>query len=222
MQSGKPMKSMLGECHWIAHWCGPSAQGHGCPAVLWPVPGHQTRERKQPVRDFGVNSATSGRASGCLPLHPRTTAGPLASVLTRTLVAQPEDVERPGLREPPPPPPRPLPQAPGQRRAAGSGGEHCSVASSAGVETQPQAQRAGLGRRRCSVRALSPGLRGHQAVDRVGGHAGPGGGGESRSDRAWRSSSCLGSQLPVPSAAWHSAHTSMGRTGQEFLAAGAI
>ena len=48
---------------------------------------------------------------------------------------------------------------------------------------------------------------------------GPGVGGEggAGADRGLRSSSCLGSQLPVPSVAWHSAHTSMGRKGLGIL-----
>ena len=37
--------------------------------------------------------------------------------------------------------------------------------------------------------------------------------GEAGADKGLRSSSCLGSQLPMPSVAWHSAHTSMGRMG---------
>ena len=54
MHSGKPMKSLLGECQpgVCSAWAS-ALQGHGCPAALWPVPGHQTRERKQHIRTLG-------------------------------------------------------------------------------------------------------------------------------------------------------------------------
>ena len=63
MHSGKPMKSLLGECQpgVCSAWAS-ALQGHGCPAALWPVPGHQTRERKQHIRTLGCGQQCNGLA----------------------------------------------------------------------------------------------------------------------------------------------------------------
>lgn len=113
----------------------------------------------------------------------------------------------------------PLPRAPCQRRARGCAehgpcprgtarlqgrrprGEHClRQPAVVGVgDSQPPEHRGPARHRLCSERALSPGLRGHQAVDRVGGaHWARGGGGGAAADRGPRSSSCLGSKSLCP------------------------
>lgn len=108
MHSGKPVKSLLGECQpgVCSAWAS-ALQGHGCPAALWPVPGHQTRGRKQHTGASGstlglrgaVNSAMASQSLWVPTPRPRDHSIH-QQVLMRTLPAQPEEVERlgPGSR----------------------------------------------------------------------------------------------------------------------------
>lgn len=123
MPSGKPMKSLLGECQpdVCSAWAS-ALQGHGCPAVLWPVPGHQTRERKQPVRTSGCGQQCDGLAEP-LGAYPSTQGPqcPLAST-NQDPSGTTEHVESPGPGSRHPPTSLgPLPQAPVSAGHAGSG-----------------------------------------------------------------------------------------------------
>lgn len=247
MHSGKPVKSLLGECQpgVCSAWAS-ALQGHGCPAALWPVPGHQTRGRKQHTGASGCGQQRDGLAEplGAYPLtqgpqHPPASADEDPTCTTRGGGApRPREPLRTGhhsatslgplLRAPCQCRARgctehgPCPQGTARLQGCRQWGEHCPQQPAVvGVgDSQPPKHRGPARHRLCSERALSLGLSGgHQAVDRVGGaHWARGGGGGAAADRGLKSSSCLGSQAPVPSVAWHTAHTSMGKTGHSWMA----